>query len=285
MAASRRAFCLFSLQTADDQNDFLLPALQCNVPVGLQQPIVDVSWLPEDNGLIISSHQGGLIHLWESGSLSIIDTIRLACKINGHALSSPSGVSPSAMAVAHDKGVVLVDLRAGSAVQTFAMDGQRPISLTWSPQSVFSLYSGCLDGSIQRLDIRKPRGSLMQVLTPSASVTDSGYPFFLDWIGPDSMVGVHGSGFAFLLSPSAQEIIWRSDLGFYCLEGFRGALVDETVHQMLVMPGTDCISALNLQDGSEMWRKPCLGFTSDALLYNPVRYVRSLGGVAQLFLS
>lgn len=275
VAASRTAVGLFSLQASDDRSAGLQPVLQHEMPVGLQQPLVDFSWLPGDNGLMISSHGNGLVHLWESGSLSIIDTIRLPYQINGHDLSTAAGASQPSLAVAHDTGVVVVDLRAGAAVQTFSFkEGKRPICVSWDPWNAFDLYSGCLDSSIHKLDIRKPRGCLLQVHCPSGPVSNADYPFFLDWVGPDAMVAIHGSGFAFRLSPSSQEVVWRSDLGYFCMEGFQGALVDDTVNPMLILPGSDCISALDLHDGSELWQKACLGFTSDAVLYNPDRLVR-----------
>lgn len=271
---SCRRLSLFALGDGVDDDlptEGRRPILSAEVPRGAQQPMAGLDWLPGDNGLLISSHRNGRVHLWESEGLGLVECISLRGEISCHAMNPTRQHRSVYLAAGHHNGILLLDLRAGASVQALPFPNLYPTSLRWDRLSDFCLLSGSSDGSLREWDIRQPARPLRQ-LHQLASAR-SGSIVQMEWLGPDLLVLVEAAGFVSLLSTHSDHLLWRTELDFQCLVGFAGALVQDVSVPMLVMPCADALCSVNLHDGSEMWRKPCVDFKSDHLVYNHARSV------------
>lgn len=271
-SASISEVCIFQLhQTVEDASSGTYAALTASVEQRHRQELVDLSWLPNDNGILISSHLHGKVHLWETLLLRIVETIELGYEIHCHAMSPSLNITHSNLAIARQNGVTLVDLVTGSAIHTIPSKEAHPRSLLWDSHNEFNLYGGLDDGSIMCWDIRRPSGNPRSVL--SLNRPTQGSIIQLSSIGPELITAVSSEGFLLAVRASASEpdMLWCSELAVYCMEGFRAAIVEDTQAPLMILPSSDCIFAYDLSDGSELWTKPCLGFQTDALIYNSCR--------------
>lgn len=249
----------------------ICPLQSHNIAAENRQAIAEVSWLPNDNGLIITSHKQGKVHLWESQSLQIVDTINLNCELQGHAMSPSLSIMHSNLAISSVDSIALVDLRTGSALHTLSTTQSKPTTLVWDSMNEFCLYGGLDNGGILKWDIRKPQGKPLFVKMPIKDRVSGIVQ--LDLLGQDFLMSVSRDGFICMIRPGSKEIIWQSELEFTCLDNFKATLVQDTVDSLVLLPFFDTIIAYNLYDGCKEWQKPCLGFRADGLLYNHERSV------------
>ncbi|PJF18892.1 hypothetical protein PSACC_01311 [Paramicrosporidium saccamoebae] len=228
--------------------------------------VVDVSWFPYDNGLIISSSHTGKVRLWESAFLRTIDTIDLKENVYCHTMSKRLSTRHSSLAVAREHGVSLLDVFTGTAMQTLSTGRIRPRSLLWDEYNEFCLFGGLEDGSILQWDIRRPTAQV--VIPPGRGKCAVNQ---LNLMGADVLVYTTEDGFLNSARSRNGELVWRSELEFECCAGFKAAIIDDTSFPMIVLPFAENVIAFNLDDGTQAWTKPCLGFEADSIVYNPNR--------------
>jgi WD40 repeat protein len=277
VAASTTEFSIFKLGIGEKGED-VYPILTQSLESRQREPVVEVSWLQHDNGLIVSSHARGSLYLWESSTLSIVEAINLGDNIICHTMSPSLSFTHASLAVARKSNIAMVDIRTGSAMQVFKTP-TGPSALVWDRSNDFYLYAGLQDGSVSKWDIRRPSGNLPLLRKPIGrehSIVQ------LDFLEPDNLIYTTKNGFVGsirisgsesprqfgedVIRTSNLELYWQSELDFNILTGFRSAVVQDTLDPLMILPAGDLIVALNLRSGEEAWRKTCN--KADHLLYN-----------------
>lgn len=266
--ASRYGLAIYALEESRNcyRGEGLLQATeQCEVPQGMQSPLASLSWLPQDNGLLLTSHHNGQLLLWESARLALVENIHVRQRINCHAMSSFS--DQLNVAVGHETGISFVDLRAALPVQSLSQVGTS--SLLWDNLDRYRLYQGDKKGMLRIWDIRRLDKQLGAISTKQHDD-----PLIqLEFVSPSSLMSLSSNGMVSLLNLKSLEVEWITDLDITCEREFRFAVIPETSGPLALFPfESQYIVSYNVRDGVEVRRNSYLSdWCADALLYNPKR--------------
>lgn len=246
-------------------HELLQATEQGEVPQGMQSPLASISWLPRDNGLLLTSHHNGQLLLWESARLALVESIPVRQRINCHAMSPFS--DQLNVAIGHETGISFVDLRVALPVQSLSRSGTS--SLLWDNLDRCRLYQGDNKGILRIWDIRRSDKQLGAISTQQQDD-----PLIqLELVSPSSLMSLSSNGMISLLNLKSLEVEWITDLDIACEKEFRFAVVPETSGPLALFPlESQCIAAYDARDGVEVKRNSYLSdWCADALLYNPQR--------------
>ena len=228
-----------------------------------------LSWLPHDNGIIFSSHSDGRLHIWQSDALAIVETLRPGDRIYCHSVSESLSTMHSSMAVACTHNVALIDIRTGAAVQRLSKTNSQPVALAWDTGNEFCLYSGDRTGAIYRWDVRKASGQ--QPVLVHQSLGKEAWLCQLDLLGTEALVFTSLDGVLGAVNLGTSELLWQAELDFHSEQGFRAAVIEDTIDPLLLLPADRTIQARNLRTGEEEWGKASVDLRHDYLIYNHER--------------
>lgn len=244
-----------------------------------------ISWLPHDNGILVTSHGNGKINIWDTSILGIAESIDLkGGPLHCHSICPSQSDSHNYVACGWDKGVKLVDLRTSASIREFKTYA-RVTSILWDPQSEFRLYCG-LPGRIECWDIRKLQGCQFKSGFCTSADEVSIFPrksqdgiMYMNWHGGNRIVSVTGLGYVELTEatprmadPKVMQLEWRTDVGDEILPGFQPALLEDAGSGLICLPLHDELSFIDLVSGEECTSMKIEGGTPlDSLIYDYTR--------------
>lgn len=229
-------------------------------------PAADLSWLPGDNGIIVSTHTNGTVQVWDTSRLEVAHTVAVPAAARCHAVSPAQTMLRASVAVGSAHGLRLVDLRTGSALQAGA-GREQATALLWDILDEFQLYGGGASGALCRWDVRR----LDRVVAVGTPVRQHAADAVvqLAWLGSGHVVAVQSSGFLSAITLASGEVLWRTDLGVECLDGFRAALVEDTPATLVLVPGGEEVRAYDSTSGELLFARAfCGDVCADALTHN-----------------
>jgi len=228
--------------------------------------LVDVSWLPSDNGLLISTYELGQICLWDTSALTVADTLYMRHGIYAHAISPLNSVN---LAVSGERAVTIVDLRSTASVQTLLNRNSqsKAHSLLWDAHNEFVLYGGFIDECVCKWDIRRPDKARSLCEMPSGGHATN--VVSMRSVGCEYVCFMTKGGSFSLIDKADGQIIHRTEMEFTCHEGYKIEITEQTSDPLAILPSYDRLRAFNLKSGTEEWTKELFDIPDvDQAIYN-----------------
>ncbi len=254
-----------------------MPTMSAHIDGG-RAPPADVCWLPNDSGIIVTSHGDGALRVWDASRLAVAECTRLPGEpiVHCHGMTPhPASLASSSVALGCEAGLSLVDLRTASSLQGSAAIG--PVTaLSWDPLNEYQLWGGGRHGALTAWDVRRlpSGGSRCPPHLEAIGSFRCGQPHSVSQVsffGASHLVVGRSDGHVALLSMVAPyEVIWQVEMDFETLDGFRLALVDEpalAAPAVLVPMGNE-VGAYDCASGMLLWRQSISTIIADALVYN-----------------
>ena len=237
-------------------------------PPRWMRALVDVSWLPSDNGLLISTYESGQVCLWDTSTLTVADTLHIRHGIYAHAVSLLNSVN---LAVSGERTVTIIDLRSSASIQRLSPNRDslqaKAHSLLWDPHNEPILYGGFGDERVCKWDIRRP--DKVQLLCEMPNSGHGKNVVTMRSLGCGYICYMTKDGILSLINKTDGQTIHRTEMEFTCHEGYKMEVIEQTSDSLVILPSYDRLKAFNLKYGMEEWTKELFEIPDvDQVIYN-----------------